>query len=330
MNRTILRAICGFSLCLVFLLLRPGTAAAQQMAGQSGSNLALASLTANEEGPVSGVPQSPSRLRLGPGDLINVSVFDVPEMAQTLRVSDLGDATMNLIGSVHLAGLTTDEARTSIAKKLQHGNYILDPQVSVFISEYSTQGVSVLGEVSKPGVYPVLGNRSLLDIISAAGGINSTAGASATVKHLDGTMASVKLTKDAKTTLATDFELLPGDKVVVPRAGLIYVFGEVGRPGGFIMENDGGISILQAVAMAGGINHTASISHTRLIRKTANGYSDISVPLNKLLHDGGGDMPLQTEDIVYIPTNVTKAALYRTAPSLVSAASSAAIYRAIP
>jgi polysaccharide export outer membrane protein len=290
----------------------------------------MASLTANEEGPVSGAPQSSSRLRLGPGDLINVSVFDVPEMAQTLRVSDLGDATMNLIGSVHLAGLTTDEARTSIAKKLQLGNYILNPQVSVFFSEYSTQGVSVLGEVSKPGVYPVLGNRSLLDIISAAGGITSTAGASATVKHLDGTMASVKLTKDAKATLATDFDILPGDKVVVPRAGLIYVFGEVGRPGGFVMENDGGISILQAVAMAGGINRVASLSHTRLIRKTANGISDIPIPLSKMLHDGGGDMQLQAEDIVYIPTNTTKAAIYRTAPSLLDAASSAAVYRVIP
>lgn len=322
--------ICGFSICLMLLLVHPGIAAARQGTDRPDSNASMASMAAHEEEPVSGSTQSPSRLRLGPGDLVNVSVFDVPEMAQTIRVSDLGNATLNLIGSIHLAGMTTDEARTAIAKKLKDGNYILDPQVSVFISEYSTQGVSVLGEVNKPGVYPVLGNQTLLDIISAAGGTTTIAGSEVTVKHLDGTMASVKLTRNAKTTLSTDITLLPGDKVVIPRAGLIFVFGEVGRPGGFVMENDGNMSVLQAVALAGGINRTASMNHAKLIRKTASGYSEISIPLKKLLQSKGGDIQLQAEDIVYVPTNVAKAAVYRTVPSLVSAASSAAIYRGIP
>lgn len=281
-------------------------------------------------GSISETLRSQSRIRIGPGDLIDVAVFDIPEISQTLRINDIGDASFHLIGSVHVAGLTTDEARTLIGKKLKEGNYILDPQVSVLITQYSTQGVSVLGEVNKPGVYEVLGNRSLLDIISEAGGTTVTAGPGATVKHLDGSTVSIKLTKNAQTSLTTDVELLPGDKLIIPRAGVVYVLGEVERPGGFLMENDGKITVLQAVAMAGGANRTASMNHSRLIRKTASGYTEITVPLKKLLQEAGGDMQLQEEDILFVPTNNAKAAVYRTAPAIMSAASSAAIYRAIP
>jgi len=160
----------------------------------------------------SGVSAARARLRIGAGDLVNVSVFDVPELAQTIRVNDRGDATLSLVGSLHFAGLTTDEAQALIATKLKAGNYLVDPQVSVFISQYSTQGVSVLGEVTKPGVYQVLGSRTLLDIISEAGGITSFAGSDATIKHVDGTTVTVRLTKDAHASLATDVQLAPGDK----------------------------------------------------------------------------------------------------------------------
>lgn len=271
-----------------------------------------------------------SRLHIGPGDLINVTVFDVPELMQTLRVSDTGDVTLQLIGSLHLSGLTTDQAGALIAGKLKDGNLILNPQVAVLIAEYSTQGVSVLGEVQKPGVYQVLGSRSLLDIISEAGGTTTLAGPDVTVKHLDGTTASMHITKNAQTTFETDFELLPGDKVIVPRAGLVYVLGDVGRPGGFIMENDGRMTILQAVAMAGGPNRTASMNQAKLIRKTASGYSEIPVELKTVLQGKNGDVPLQAEDILYVPINTVKSAIYRTTPAILADASSAAIYRGIP
>lgn len=267
-----------------------------------------------------------ARVRVGAGDLVNVSVFDVPEMAQTIRVNDRGDATLSLIGSLHLAGLTTDEAQGLIATKLKAGNYLVDPQVSVFISQYSTQGVSVLGEVNKPGVYQVLGSRTLLDIISEAGGITSFAGPEATVKHLDGTTITVRLTKDARASLATDVQLAPGDKVLIPRAGLIYVLGDVGRPGGFIMGNDGKITLLQAVALAGGVNRTSSMNRSRLVRKGPSGYTETPVPLKKILNGNQVDFQLQAEDILYIPPNSAKSFIYQTAPSIASSAAGAAIY----
>jgi polysaccharide export outer membrane protein len=271
-----------------------------------------------------------ARVRVGAGDLVNVSVFDVPEMSQTVRVNDRGDVTLNLVGSIHLAGLTTDEAQVLLAAKLKAGNFLVDPQVSVFITEYATQGVSVLGEVNKPGVYQVLGSRSLLDIISEAGGITSFAGSEATVKHTDGTTITVRLTKDARASLSTDVQLAPGDKVLIPRAGLIYVLGDVGRPGGFIMGNDGKMTLLQAVAMAGGINRTSSMNRSRLVRKGPSGYTETPVPLKRILNGDQADFQLQTEDILYIPSNSAKSFIYRTGPSLAASVAGAAIYRGLP
>lgn len=332
MKVTTTKMIRAYSLFLILVVLGPGVAWAQQTTNRPGPSVASASVgdAPGTMNAAPGTPVSQSRIQIGPGDLLNVSVFDVPEMTQTIRVSDVGTAAFSLIGSVHVAGLTTDEARTLIAQKLKQGNFILDPQVYVLISEYSTQGVSVLGEVNKPGVYTVLGQRSLLDVISEAGGTTPAAGPDATVKHLDGTTLSVRLTKNAKESLASDIALLPGDKLIIPRAGIVYILGEVSRPGGFIMENDGNMSLLQAVAMAGGVNRTASMNRSKLIRKTANGYTEVPVPLKKLLQGGGGDMQLESEDIVYIPTNVAKSAIYRTTPAILADASSAAIYRGIP
>ena len=331
MRILITKIICGFLLLVALGTLYPIRVLAQQSATHpiTIARTDIPSSTPRTDGPIPRTTVGQARLRIGPGDLLNVAVFDVPEMAQTVRVSDLGDAAFHLIGSLHMSGLTTDEARFLIAHKLKDDNFIIDPQVSVFIVEYSTQGVSVLGEVHKPGVYTVLGNRSLLDIISEAGGTTPIAGPDITVKHLDGNTISIKMTKTSQTILADDIELLPGDKVVISRASLIYVLGEVGRPGGFLMENDGKITFLQAVAMAGGINRTASMNQSRLIRKTATGYTEIPVQVKKLLQSGA-DIQLQAEDIVFIPTNIIKAAVYRTVPSIVSAASSAAIYRGIP
>ena len=122
-------------------------------------------------------------MKIGPGDLIEVNVYDEADLQQTVRLNDLGDGTLSLIGSVHLAGLTTDQAEALIARKLKEGNYLLAPQVSVFIREYSTQGVSVLGEVKTPGVYGVAGGQSLLDVLAAAGGTTPLAGSEITIQR---------------------------------------------------------------------------------------------------------------------------------------------------
>ncbi len=157
-------------------------------------------------------------LRVGAGDLLAVTVFDMPELTQNVRVNDVGDASFAFIGLLHVAGLTPDQTREAIASSLRDGNFVLHPQVSVLIQEYGTQGVSVLGQVQKPGVYPVLGSRTLLDVISQAGGTTTLAGSSVTIKrHADGAILTIPLTRNAEQSLASDVQLLPGDKVIIPQ-----------------------------------------------------------------------------------------------------------------
>jgi polysaccharide export outer membrane protein len=130
--------------------------------------------------------QATPRLHIGAGDLLEIKIFNAPEHDQTVRVDDIGDATMALIGKVHLAGLTTEDGETLIADKHKAGNFFLDPKITILIKEYSTQGVSVLGEVSKPGVYQALGPRTVLDMISQAGGITPAAGNEAIIQRRSG------------------------------------------------------------------------------------------------------------------------------------------------
>jgi polysaccharide export outer membrane protein len=261
---------------------------------------------------------------------LDISVFDVPELAQTVRVSDLGDATLSLIGPRHLAGLTAVEAQELIAKDLKSGNLILDPQVTVLIREYGTQGISVLGEVHHPGNYPVLGSHNVLDIISLAGGITSLAGTQATVRRRGSKqLVNVNITNDAKSTLEGDIELQPGDTLMVPRTGIIYVVGQVGRPGGFPMQNNGAMSLLQAIALAEGTQSTADLKHTRIIRKTDSGFQEASISLDRILKGHSSDLALHADDVVFVPNSAAKRMGFRLESAL-QAAGGAAIYAVKP
>lgn len=269
-----------------------------------------------------------TRLRVGPGDLVLVSVFDCPELAQTVRVDDRGDATFNLIGAVHVANLSLDQTRKEISSRLQKGNFVLHPQVSVFIQEYGTQGVSVLGQVEKPGIYPVLGNKSLIDIVAQAGGTTELAGSTVTIKRAsDGSVLTIPLTRDANRTFTADVQLMPGDKVIIPRASIVYVVGDVQRPGGFVMNNDGRITALQALALAGGQNRTAALDHVRLIRKTDSTYNESLMSLKKIMKGQTPDINLEADDVLYIPNSTAKSVIFRGVPSILQGASNAAVYR---
>jgi len=321
-------------ICCVSVLVLASTLGQSTLFGQEAGTVEVASSAATSaSGAGASRPESASiaiaepQLRIGPGDLIELKVFNVQELGQDIRVSDQGDANVNLIGSVHLAGLTTSDAQKLIARKLQEGNFVLNPYVSILIREYGTQGVSVLGEVKNPGVYQVLGTRTLLDVISLAGGTTQFADSHATIRrHSDGSLVAVAVTRDAKASLTSDVELQPGDRVIIPRAGVIYVLGDVDHPGGFLMHDDGRMTILQALALAGGSTRTASLSGTRLIRRTANGFTDTNLALNKILQGKVADSQLEADDILYIPNSAVKSAVYRTAPSIVSSAATAAIY----
>ena len=178
-----------------------------------------------------------STLRLGIGDLVDVSVYNVPELTTKVRVSNGGDVYLPLIDYVHVAGLTTEEAQSLIEKRLTDGGFLKNPHVAVFVNEYASQGASVLGEVTKPGVYPVLGEQRLFDLISAAGGSTERAGRSVTVTHRNQSdkPVTVPLARNITDNPDNNVEVFPGDTVIVRKADIVYVVGDVTQrlPDGF-------------------------------------------------------------------------------------------------
>jgi polysaccharide export outer membrane protein len=265
-------------------------------------------------------------IKIAAGDLVELSVFDAPELGQLVRVGADGNVQLALIGNTSLAGLTTQEAAEMIARKLRDGHFLLHPQVSVLVKEFATQGVSVMGEVHKPGVYQVLGPRSLFDVVSMAGGLTNVADTRITVKRRTGNQENVTVNlrnDDIQGSLANDVQIYPGDFILVPRAGIVYVLGDVNRPGGFVIQDK--ITLLQALAQAGGATTTAAVSKAVLLRRSGDGYVANKLHFDKIARAQETDLELLPNDVVFVPNNRLKNAL-RGAQGVASSIGSASIY----
>ena len=270
------------------------------------------------------------KIRIGSGDLVEVSVYGVPDFKQESRVNESGDVNLPLIGSVRIGGATVEESQEAIAKSLVEGGYFRDPHVIVIIKDYASQGISVLGEVTRPGVYPMVGTRRLFDLVSMAGGFTPKAGQLVTITHRDDPQNPAKITmsQDPAKSVENNIEIYPGDTIVVSKAGIVYVVGDVARPGGFVMENNERMTVLQAVALAQGTNHTAALNSARIVRRTAAGPTEVKIPLKEIMAAKATDMDLQPEDILFIPGSAAKRAFTRSMESVFQIATSAAIYGA--
>jgi polysaccharide biosynthesis/export protein len=275
-------------------------------------------------------PESPSEiggdsvLRLGTGDLIEVSVYNVPDLSTKTRVGSAGDIYLPLVDYVHVAGLTINEAEAVIEKRLDQGGFVKNPHVHLFVDEYTSAGASVLGEVTRPGVYPVLGDQRLFDLISAAGGFTEKAGKNVTVTHRDKTPIVVPISRDVMEHPDSNIAIAPGDTINVSQADIVYVVGDVLRPSGFLMQS-GHMSVLQAIALAGGTTSTAKLSGARVVHKGPSGLSETPVPLKKLLQAKADDIELQPNDILFVPTSARKFLESRTAEAALQMAASAAL-----
>ena len=272
-----------------------------------------------------------SSMKLGPGDLVEISVFGVPDLSTKSRVSGSGDIYMPLIDYVHVADLTTDEAQELIQKRLEDGGFVRAAHVSIFVDEASSKAVTMVGELAHPGPYTIAGDRTLFDMISAAGGLSDKAGRLVTIIHRDDPDHKIEL--QLSPNLAEDtqnnVDILPGDTIIVSRAGIVYVVGDVQHPAGFMIE-DNSLSVLKALALAGGSTRTSSLNKTRILRQTTNGIQEIPVPLKKILYAKAPDIPLIKGDVLFVPGSSAKAAAYRTADAAVSMTSALAIVAAHP
>src|SRR5438270_7278260 len=267
-------------------------------------------------------------LRVGPGDLLEIKIYGSPELSDTVRVSGNGEVTIALIGATKVAGSTTEEAQERIAGSFRSGGYLRDPHVGVLIKEFASQGISVLGEVARPGIYPLLGSRRLFDALSAAGGTTNRAGKTIIIVHRDRPSAArvIVLSHDPLQSAQQNDELAPGDTVTVSKAGIVYVSGDVKVPGGFVMDGDH-LTVLQAIALAQGLNPTASSRNARVIRRSSGKLQDIPVGLKQIMEAKAPDISLENEDVLFIPNSASKSAARRSLESIVQVATGLAIYR---
>lgn len=267
-------------------------------------------------------------LMLGPGDLIELKVYGVGDLSETLRIATNGDIDLPLIGAVKVGGLTVDQAQKAVEQRLVSGGFINEPHVSILVREFTTQGVSVLGEVQHPGHFPILSARHLMDAISAAGGFSVRAGKTIIVTHRDNSAAqTITWSFDPVKLQQANIELHGGDSVTVGKAGIVYVTGEVAKPGGFVLDQSDSVTVLQALALAQGAKPTASLNKARLIRKSPQGPQEIDVALKDITSTKKPDLAMQADDILFIPNSAGKSAGRRSLESIIQITTGVLIYR---
>jgi polysaccharide biosynthesis/export protein len=266
-------------------------------------------------------------LHIGIGDLLQITMFGTQDFNADFRVSSSGDISLPPLGLVHVAGLSSSEAEKLIERQLVEGGFYREPRVSVFEKEYVTQGISILGEVKNPGVYPLLADRHLLDLISQAGGLTANASRTISVTHAgQNTPIVVTLSPDPELAATANPAILPGDTIVVATAGVVYVIGNVNKPGGYPMT-DNQLTVLQALALAGGNSPMAALDRAQIVRQVNGAREAVPISVKKILDGRNKDIRLQAEDILFIPGSAGKNAATRSVEAILQAAVGVAIYR---
>jgi polysaccharide biosynthesis/export protein len=290
----------------------------------------------------------PSDYVLGPFDQITVLVGEFPDQFgdRSFRIDGNGDVSLPLAGRVHAGGLTPKELEDEIKKHL--AAVLKSPDVVVNVSDFTSTSVSVLGAVNLPGMHPLVGQKSLFEELAVSQGLTDEAGSTVKITRAEkwGVIPLPNVTMDPGTHVSTaivrikdvtrngpeNIALMPGDAIFVPRADLIYVVGSVTKPGGFPIGEKETISALQVVSRAEGLQRTAAPEKAKILRAELGKPSRIEIPVNiKLLMAGKTpDIPLQADDILFIPNSGAKSAAYRTTEAILAAATGVAIYSSRP
>ena len=261
-----------------------------------------------ERAPTEVLPGNP--IVLHPGDLISVSVYGVPDYKLDARIAGDGNVDLPLIGTTHVAGMTVQQAQQLVAQKLIDGQMILSPDVLISVSDSMVDIIGVMGEVNAPKAIPAFAPMSLFDALSAAGGLKPDASHSISIlrKGVDQPLLVV-LNSNPANAIDQNIPLYPGDRVIVPRTGVVYVVGAVLRSGAYAINPDTPTTLTQAVTLAGNTGFQAEPTETRIIRTTGATRREIRVNLAKVIAGKAPDPILQNDDIVMVPTNLIKAAI---------------------
>ena len=302
------------------------------------TNLVLLALTASlgaqttasntpQQAPIAaGFTSTVQNIPISPGDLLDVQVFNTPELSGKLRVDQLGRISLPLGGEVETRGLTATAAATAIKTRLVAAQIMLHPMVLVNVMEYATDGVTVLGEVRSAGIYTLLGPHSLYDALASAGGVTQAEGATITITHAGDAdhprVIQVTTSNYSAEQKATIIE--PGDTIVVSRADLVYIVGDVTRSGAFYIQNGKPLTILDLVSLAQGATRTSAMSRTTIVRSTPDGHA-VTIPFNldKVMKNQETNVALQAGDVLVVPRSGWKTFSTTALPSLTNAVASA-------
>ena len=311
-------------------------------AGEVASNASTPSASAGHE------------FLITPDDLLEIIVFDVPQMSREYRVSPRGEIVFPLLPKpIMAAGKTPVQLSQAIAIELQSAAILSSPQVNVEVRESRMHSVAITGAVKKPQIYQVFGRTTLMDVLSQAEGLAPEAGNTVVVTRTDFALRQLQLrepsasegtaspparttTVDLKRLMETgdpalNLEIYPGDRVTVQRAGIIYVVGAVNRPGGFPLSDDQeDITVLKAVALAQDLKSTAIRSKAVIIRKNAQspeGHEEIPVDLKMVLARRAPDPAMRPSDILFVPDSPGKKAAGRLAEAALQVTTGIIIWR---
>lgn len=283
---------------------------------------------------------------LGPDDQITILGVDAEEFAnRPVRVDPSGDVNLPMIGRLHVAGMSLQECEGALNQRFS--SFVKNPQLTVGLTEVRSQPVSVMGAVNQPGVIQVHGRKTLLETLSMAGGLREDAGYSVRVTRqkaygplpLPGaredeggqySVAEIGLKElMAAQNPAQNIRIMPHDVVTVPKAEIIYVVGEVNKPGGFPLGEKRLISVLQAVALAEGFNREAAPKNAKILRMSANSEQRKEQPidLKKVLQGKSEDLALRADDVLFIPSNTPKKLAVRALEALVQTGTGVVIWR---
>jgi polysaccharide biosynthesis/export protein len=288
----------------------------------------------------------PSTYTLGSNDQITFWGIDADEIVnRQFRIDPEGDVNLPMLGRLRAAGLTIRQFEETLNKQLSA--YIREPHVVVAITEFRSQPVSVLGAVRSPGTYQLQGRKTVVEMISLAGGFREDAGntvkitrelewgkiplSNASIDPLGKfSVAEVRIKEILEAKNPQDnILMMPHDVITVPRAELVYVIGDVKKAGGFILTERSNVSVLQALSMAEGLDRTANASHAKILRLEPGQEqrTEVAVNLKRILDGTSNDVPLQAGDILFVPGSTAKKAGASTFEAVVQAAVGAAIWR---
>ncbi len=293
-------------------------------------------------------PPTYSGYMVGVGDVLQIRVIDEDDVSGQYQVNSVGNIQLPLLSSpIHAAGESTFELSKQIADALKTQGILRQPEVTTFILRSMSHNVTILGEVSRPGVYPLeKQNTTLLEAISMSGGLLTTAGPTLTIAH-HSDEPGLKNVSDTTKEPATGYETIdvhklmtgtdpnlnvpvePGDVISVSRGPIVYIVGAVTKPGAFqVQDGRKGMTILQALALVGGTQSTAKLSKAVIVRQSDDGAKRETIPVNltKVMRGKTNQPLLEANDILFVPQSGFKAGMQKTGQVAVQAASEVAGY----